>query len=331
MLDLIEIFRSIESRSLIKDENLFSTTVIPNYEPHRLGKDVFGRPLILISILDVRNQRQPTPIELEHLTVMYDVNCRISRPDDTIDEERFTVILCTGDDPTLQTYFLRIASTIITSLSNKPTQSDVSAAVNQLIELFRAMEDIPLKSVQGLWTEMFLISQACQPATLIDAWHTVPEDRYDFAMDNQRIEVKSFSGDIRLHHFSLEQLHPPEGVIALVASVCVEGSQAGDSIADLREKIHIRLGSNFDSLLHIDSIIARTLGKAWQQASEVRFDERLAEESLVFYATPSIPSIDPNLPLGVSQVRFRSDLTEIDPCENSSLHEAGGIFKAALR
>ena len=331
MLDLIEIFHSIESRSMIKDKNLFSTTVIPNHEPHRLGKDVLGRPLLLISIVDIGNKKQSKPIELEHLTVMYDMNCRVSRSDNRIEEERFTVVRCTGEDTVLHTYFLRVASAIIVSLSNQPTQSDVSHAINQLIELFRAMEDVPLKSVRGLWAEMFLVSQASIPATLVDAWHIVPEDRYDFALNHQRIEVKSYSGDIRLHHFSLEQLHPPEDVIALVASVCVEGSQAGDSIADLREKIHIRLGSEFDSLLHIDSIIARTLGNAWQQASEVRFDERLAEESLTFYETSSIPSIDPNLPPGVSQIRFRSDLTEIDPFDNSLLHEAEGIFQAALR
>ena len=331
MINLVELFQSFDPIAETNNEDCISAIPIPGYQPHRLGKDVLCRPLLLISIFDDGNVRQHDPIELEHLTVMYDMNCRVSHLDNTIEEKQFTVVRCTGDDSTLQTYFLKVASTIIISLSNQPTQSDVSHAVHQLIELFRAMEDVPLKSVQGLWAEMYLISQACQPAILIDAWHTVPEDRFDFAKDNQRIEVKSFSGDIRLHHFALEQLHPPEGVIALLASVCVEGSQAGDSISDLREKIQNRLGSNLDSLLHIDRIIARTLGNAWQQASEVRFDERLAEESLLFYETSSIPSVDPNLPPGVSQVRFRSDLTEINPEENSLLHETGGIFNAALR
>lgn len=331
MINLIELFQSFDPIAETNNEDCISATPIPGYQLHRLGKDALGRPLLLISIFDVKDQKQQDPIELEHLTVMYDMNCRISHSDNTIEEKRFTVVRCTGEDPILQSYFLKVASTIIISLSNRPIRSDVSHAVHQLIELFRAMEDAPLKSVQGLWAEMFLISQACQPAILIDAWHTVPEDRYDFAKDNQRIEVKSFSGDIRLHYFSLEQLHPPGGVIALVASVCVEGSQAGDSIADLREKIQSHLGNNLDTLLHIDRVIARTLGNAWQQVSKVRFDERIAAESLTFYETSSIPSVTANLPPGVSQVRFRSDLTEVDPAENSLLHELGGIFEAALR
>ena len=222
-------------------------------------------------------------------------------------------------------------STIVISLGDQPNQSDVAHAMNQLIELFRAMTKASRKSVQGLWAELFLIAQARQPDMLVEAWHTVPEDRYDFAMDNQRVEVKSFSGNIRLHHFSLEQLHPPEGIRALVASVSVESSQAGVSIAALREQIQTRLGSNLDSLLHVDRVIALTLGDAWQQASDALFDERLAEESLAFYETSIIPSVNPNLRSGVSGVHFRSDLTEIPTTEISHLPEEHKLFEAVLR
>ena len=330
MLNLIKLFQSFDSITTTNDEDRFAASPIPGYKPHRLGKDAHGKPLLLISTLNVRSQNQPPPIVLEHLRVQYNLNCRVSRPDGTFEEGRFTVVHCTGEDTTLQDYFLKVASTIVISLGDRPTQSDVSDAINQLIELFRAMAKSSRKSVQGLWAELFLIAQARQPDILVDAWHTVPEDRYDFAMDDQRIEVKSFSGNVRLHHFSLEQLHPPEGVKTLVASVSVENSQAGVSIADLREKIQTCLGSNLDKLLHIDRVIAHTLGDARQQASDARFDERIAEEALAFYETSKIPSVSPDLPTGVSEVRFRSDLTEIDPAESSLYCIEGGIFEAAL-
>ena len=331
MLDLIELFQSFDSITTTNDEDRFTASPIPDYQPHRLGKDTLGRPLLLISIFNVRSQSQYTPVVLEHLRVQYNLNCRISRPDGTFEEGIFTVVHCTGEDVTLQDYFLRVMSTIVIFLGDQPTQSDVAHAMNQLIELFRAMAKVPRKSVQGLWAELFLISQARQPDILVDAWHTVVEDRYDFAMDDQRIEVKSFSGDIRLHHFSLAQLQPPDGIKALVASVSVESSQAGVSIADLREKIQTRLGSNLEALLHIDRVMALTLGDAWQQASDARFDNGLAEESLAFYETSKIPSVNPNLPIGVSEVRFRADLTEVSPVENPLHRIEGGIFEAALR
>ena len=331
MLNLIELFRSIKSIITTADEDRFSAILIPDYEPHRLGKGVQDRPLLLISTLNVGNQNQPPPIVLEHLKVQYNLNCRVSRPDGTFEEGVFTVVRYTGENVILQEYFLKVMSTIIISIGDRPTQSDVVHAINQLIELFRAMAEVPRKSVQGLWAELFLISQARQPDILVDAWHTIVEDRYDFAMDDQRIEVKSFSGDIRLHHFSLAQLHPPDGIKTLVASVSVESSQAGVSIADLREKIQIRLGSNLEALLHIDRVIALTLGNAWQQASDAHFDKGLAEESLAFYETSKIPSVDPNLPSGVSGVRFQSDLTENPTTEISHYSEDHRLFKAVLR
>ena len=330
MLNLIEPFQSIKAISAPADEDRFSAILISGYEPHRLGKDALGRPLLLISVLDATSQRQPTPIDLEHLTVLYNQTCRISRSDRIFEEGRFAIIHCTGDDPTLQIYFLRVASTILISLKNRPTQSEVAHAMDRFIELFRAMAKPARKSVQGLWAELFLIAQSRQPAILVDAWHTLPEDRYDFAMDNQRIEVKSFSRSTRQHHFSLEQLHPPQGVHTLIASLLVEHSQAGESIADLRETIQPNLSSNSNLLLHLDTVIALTLGDGWQQADEACFDQRLAQESLAFYEAAAIPSVNPDLPSGVSGVHFRSDLTGIPTVEVSRYNSEDKLFHAAI-
>ena len=330
MLNLIELFQALDTARTTGSEDRFSAIPIPGYGQHRLGKDAQGHPLLLISVLEDRSQREPDPIFLEHLTVEYNLGCRVSRPDGTSEEELFTVVRCINADTTLQTYFLKVAASIIISLKDQSTHSDVAHAVNQLIELFRAMAKPPRKSVQGLWAELFLISQARQPAILVDAWHTDPRERYDFAMDEQRIEVKSFSGQIRQHHFSFEQLHPPEGVKVLVASVHVESSQAGESIDDLRQKIRDRLEGNLDALLHIDTTIALTLGDGWHRASEERFDQGLAAESLAFYEASAIPSVDPNLPTSVSDVRFRSNLTEVAPAEVAR-YLSGRMFNAAFR
>ena len=331
MFNLTDLFQSLESIAKIHDTNQFSALPIPEYEQHRLAKDSHGRPLLLISVVGARGQNQPAPIVLEHLTVLYDQKCRVALPDGPTEEKQFTVVHCTGEDAALHTYFLRVASAIITSLKDCPIQSDVAQTMTRLIELFRAMTEPPRKSVRGLWAELHLISRSSRPAVLIDAWHTMIEDRYDFAMDNQRIEVKSFSGDIRRHHFSLEQLHPPEGVVTLVGSMLVERSQAGESITDLRAKIQNRLGNHLDSLLQIDSVIALTLGSNWRGASEARFDSKLGKDSLAFYETSTIPSVDPDVPSAVSGVRFQSDLTGVPSVNPSDYNEKGQLFKSSLQ
>ena len=331
MLNLTELSQSLESMATIHDDNQFSALPIPEYDQYRLAKDNQGRPLLLISVVDVHGPKQPAPIVLEHLTVLYDQKCRVTFPDESTEEKQFIVVHCTGNDVALHTYFLRVAAAIITSLKNRPTQFDVAHTMNRLIELFQAMSEPPRKSVRGLWAELYLISRSSRPGVLIDAWHTMIEDRYDFAMDNQRIEVKSFSGDTRRHHFSLEQLHPPEGVITLVSSMLVERSQAGESITDLREKIQNRLGNHLDSLLHLDSVIAHTLGSNWRGASEARFDPKLGKNSLAFYETSTIPSVSPDIPSAVNRVRFQSDLTGIQAVELSYYRAKGRLFKATLR
>ena len=331
MFNLTDLFQSLESIATNHDDNRYSALPVPEYEQYRLAKDNQGRPLLLISVIDVHSQKQPAPIVLEHLTVLYDQKCRVALSDGPTEEKQFTVVHCTGDNAALHIYFLRVASAIITSLRDRPTQSDVAHTMNRLIELFRAMTEPPRKSVRGLWAELYLIARSSRPAVLIDAWHTMIEDRYDFAMDNQRLEVKSFSGDLRRHHFSLEQLHPPEGVITLVGSMLVERSQAGESITDLREKIQNRLGNHLDSLLHIDSVIALTLGSNWRGTSEARFDPKLGKDSLAFYETSTIPSVSPDIPSAVSSVRFQSDLTEIQVIDLSHYRAKGRLFEAALR
>lgn len=330
MLNLTRLFHSLESITTTNRKDRFSTSMIPGYETHRLGKDSLERPLLLISVVDVKRQRQPDPIVLEHLTVMFDQNCRVSRSDDTFEDRRFTFVCCTAEDKTLQSYFLRVASTIVISLKDRPTHSDVADAINRLVELFRDMTRVPRKEAKGLWAELFLIAQSHQPAILVNAWHTLREDRYDFAWDNQRIEVKSFSGSIRQHHFSLEQLNPPEDVETLVASVLVEHSQAGESITDLREKIQIHLANDSHLLLHLDKVIALALGNGWQRADEECFDHSLAKESLAFYETATIPSVNPKLPSGVSGVHFQSNLTKIPTVEISHYVAEGKLFFAAL-
>ena len=96
MTNLIELFRSLEPIAAIYGDNQFSTTLIPGHEQHRLGKDAQDRPLLLISVRDAPSQRQPAPIVLEHLTVAYNQNCRVSRPNNTLEEGRFTVVRLYG-------------------------------------------------------------------------------------------------------------------------------------------------------------------------------------------------------------------------------------------
>jgi hypothetical protein len=285
----------------------------------------------LISVTNSSESRRPIPIKLEHLTVQYDVDCRISRPDGGIEKGLFTVVRCTGTDKALHTYFLRSIGAILILLGVTPSRLDVAQAIKNLTTLFRAMIEKPRKSVQGLWAELLLIARASDPAAMVTAWHMTPEDRYDFCSRNQRIEVKSTSARVRQHYFALEQLCPPADTTLLIASLFVEYAGAGISVMELVEQVRPHISDNPDLLLHMDQIVSLTLGENWRDALEARFDIELAEDSLAFFEASTIPTVSRDLPPGVSEVRFKSDLTNCHSASIQDLRALGGLFQVGLR
>jgi hypothetical protein len=333
MLDLLSSFEALPTPSVagLPGGARFSAAPIDGYELHRLGKDFSGTPSLLIYVTDAPGMGWPAPIALENLTVQHDVECRIAHPNGELEQGRFTVVRCMGNDRALQGYFLRAAATIVTLLGEAPSHADVTAAIERLVELFRAMSTASRKSVQGLWAELFLIARSLRPDTLVAAWHVLPDDRYDFSGGGQRIEVKSASGRVRAHHFSLEQLLPPTGVTALIASTFVERAGAGISVLDLATEVRERISHDPDLLLHVDRIVTATLGQNWRYAQEQRFDRELAENSIAFFSPDSIPSVDPSVPPGVSDVHFRVDLTALEPVNTKEYRVQGGLFALTLR
>jgi putative PD-(D/E)XK family protein DUF4420 len=326
-LNLISTYDSL-AKPIGAKETRFSVHTIDRHRVYRIGKDSQDAPALLISIEQSRSGRQLASVVLEHLTVQHGISCLIVDKRGREEHGRFTLIRCRGGDRTLYEYFLRILNSTLIGPYLEPSVVDITHAIEKLVELFHAMTIPPRKSLQGLWSELFLISQARDMNKLINAWHKSPEDRYDFSAGEQRIEVKSAGGRLRRHHFSLEQLHPPAGSSVIVASLFVEGAGAGTSLSDLIEKIRGKIGKHLESIEWLDRIVALALGASWKNALGMRFDSELAKESMRFFKASEIPSVDHNLPLKVSDVHFISDLTGCPTIGAPSLRSQGGIFEA---
>ena len=328
MIKLTDLYKQLNQLSNTKPEKgvRFSACLIPGYKKHRLAKDVNGYPCLLIATKDSARNR-PIPVKLEHLRVLYDVDCRINH-NGLLEENRFTVICCTDQDSQMQDYFLRISGTIISAVGNAPTHAKVSKAVDNLVELFRVIMESPKKSVQGLWAELLIIALSKNPTELVEAWHHSPNDKYDFSLGNQRVEVKSCTSKLRQHHFSLEQLRPINDIEVLVASILVERSATGTSLAELADKIRSKLSKQPELLLYLDQIIGVTLGNGWKSASEDRFDLQLGKKSLQFFLSKEIPCVEAKLPKQVSDVHFKVDFTDIPNKDKKSLIKQGQLFEA---
>ncbi len=332
MLDLASSFEALgpPPNTSEGDGSRFSAMPIPGYPQHRLGKDPHGAPSLLVEVTDGKGRVWHAPIVLEHLTVQHDVDCRVTQPDGSVEKGRFTVLRCTGMDPALHSYFLRVASALVALLGQDPSGLDVSKAVDRLVELFRSMGAAPRKSVQGLWAEVLLMERLRDPAPLVAAWHALPGDRYDFSAGSQRIEVKSATGRVRQHYFALEQLVSVPGTQVLVASVLVERAGAGTALLELVSSVRSKVSYDPQLLLQVDQVVAEALGDSWRRAQEERFDRQLAESSFSFLESGAIPRVDANVPRGVSDVRFRVDLTGLPTADLDAYRAQGGLFAAAL-
>jgi hypothetical protein len=70
------------------------------------------------------------------------------------------------------------------------------------------------------------------------------------------------------------------------------------------------------------------LGDTLMSSIDIAFDRRLAKDSLAFFLHQDIPAIR-EIPTGVSQVGFVSDLTYCSPLDRHKLNKYGELCGAA--
>jgi len=326
--DLVRLFGSLPLPVGNSPAGRFSAQSIPGIPSCSVGKDATGCPVLLVETDASGPRAAVAPVVLQNLSVLHNVDCRIRDADGRTSVHRVSVIRCCGDEQLLREYFLRALAPILASLPARPSREQVVSAIATLIDLFRRATQPPRKTVQGLWAELFVICSAPDPACLLRCWHTAPEDRFDFAEDKQRLEVKTASGRLRKHRFSHEQLRPPAGTLVMITSVLMERSAGGQSINDLVDEIR-KLVADPDLLVRLDAVVADTLGSDWRGAQEDKFDRQLAADSLRFLDARTIPSVPAGLPLEVTDVHFCVDLSN-HPLELSDeLRQEDGLFAAA--
>jgi hypothetical protein len=76
-------------------------------------------------------------------------------------------------------------------------------------------------------------------------------------------------------------------------------------------------------------LVSDALGEDLERALDSRFDYQLAQQSIKFYLSDSIPSICSRIPNEVSEILFVSDLSRVSSVPIEELKAAGGIFRAA--
>jgi hypothetical protein len=310
------------------DDFQFSAQTIPQYENHRLAKDKNDNLLLLIASTNVHKTKILGDYQLENLKINLEVNCNIKQ-DNILVEKEFCIICYSGNDNSLRKYFLQLCELLLEELGQLPTIQEVKRTIQNFIALFRFALQPSKKTVQGLWSELFLILHSTTPSVLMNCWHSFPEEKYDFNNGIDRIEVKSSSKDSRNHRFSLEQLNPPENCNLIIASIFVVQSANGQSINVLQKEIENRLNGDLELINKLRLQIADTLGDSIIKGVEIKFDYEIAYESLKYYNFIDVPKIElTNIPNNVSDVNFASDLTNLNAIIPSLVFNLSNLYKS---
>lgn len=310
-----------------ENSKLFNALTLDDYPFSKIGITNEGFPVILISSIADRTHLSQKNVRLKYIELTHNLECKVSENGKS-EIAFFSVIVFKSMQTNLQSYFLGIAESLLQSLSQKPTQKEVFETFRNFVEIFRSLSDNPSKTLQGLWAELFLIEKSKSPDALLNYWHNIPEERFDFNADTERLEVKSSSNMERVHIFTSEQLNPPVDKQVIIASVFTKQSSSGQSISDLLESIQNKL-SDISLMDKLFSIVAKTLGNTVEQSIRIKYDYNLANSSIRFYRHQDISKIERlSIPDRVSEVKYKSELTDLPPIDPNTIESDGELFRA---
>jgi len=298
----------------------FDARPIPGRPQWRVARNEAGLPAILVAVDAPTGPDRPLAVGLVNLRVEHNVRCGVSQQGGDVEIARYSIIQCLSDDSDVQACFLRTIGGALVGLERPVQAKDLGDLVDRLIVLFRLVARPRERAIHGLWAELFVILSASDPGAMIDAWHSQSMEHFDFGRGGERLEVKSSSIRSREHMFSFEQVYPPSGASVLVASVYVEEQTNGRSLGNLWDRV-VDAAPSSEARLKVEKVCIQTLGQDLGVGREFSADWNLAVESLAFYQVSDIPRPSADCPAGVSQLRFRSDLSLADPAETINLGE----------
>ncbi len=325
-VSLIDIFAAVPQLPAgDPDRPLYAVLPVPGQGSYFIGKDGDGHACLLVATTDRLGGLQP-PIRLESLDVQFELHCHLRKDREPEREGTFTVIRCRSPDRETIRYFLSVCETILRIGGDQPTAREIAGAINRLAAIFQKMQRPPARPVNGLFGELYLLWRSANPVRAVAAWRSDDTARFDFSDGDIRLDVKTASGGLRVHTFSYEQCNPPPGTIAVVASLFAERASGGIALRSIIDEIAARIAAHADLVFKFHEVISATLGASLGEALSTRFDIKLADSSLRFFHLADVPAIRGSIPVGVSDVHFRSDLTAVAATAAQALIDSDPVF-----
>jgi len=303
------------------DDGAVSVEAVPGFPWARIGVTASN----VMLLLPPEGLKVLAEHDLEHIGIKPILEFRV-RDSSGERKERVALVEAKSRDAWLVESFLQLVAMLFES-GVQPTPNSIQQLLDDLVALFRALTQPPLKSVIGLWGELFVVYRSSDPQELVGAWHVTPRDKFDFSKGRERIEVKTTTGP-RIHNFAHAQLSMPEGLRVTIASVVVVPQEDGMTCGDLAEGILGRLTDAAHKRKFLE-VVVRTLGEKWQSQDSERYDLEQAKLALKFFDSRVIPRVSDPIPPQVSGVKYQVDLQGVAEMTNAEVDSRDVLTLAA--
>lgn len=210
---------------------------------------------------------------------------------------------------------------------NEEATSQLTA---DFVDLFSPGTSVSEAEITGLWGELILLDSFETPDKAIHNWHENLDSRYDFAVRDQRLEVKTTLGALRLHTFSSTQLPQRAGTTVTVASVLAEHTNDGETIVSLWGQIRART-LDVTARRKLDRLVLKLVKRDPVEIENTSFDIEYSRSSMKYYSAMAVPLME--LPPDVLRATWDASLENtqsMDPASTPQLVYLMDTFSSDL-
>lgn len=247
------------------------------------------------------------PLRLAGLYADYGVDCTLIEPGQST-SLRATVIRNPRAASASADLFAALCASLIHVLPPNPTDEDVATEISRWSRLFWRLAQPATPELLGLAGELVVIAESNDIERWVSAWHRSPNDRFDFFFHRRDIavEVKATSRDRRLHEISLSQIATvgEDGRFFVSLRIVQGATPLGELVRTISERL------SDSAVIAFWDVLTQTCGAGLDEALKFSVDHSIARSTLRYYYASTVPrpEVSMPLPVGVTNVRFTSDL-----------------------
>ncbi len=302
-MSLATLFSELKDRP---SGHAFTVARVSEHQEVLLGVDTTGHPVLFV--LAEAGDVEP-PLRTERISLHIGQSYLLADIDDSRSVELLHALRCeTSASADVETFLLLADAFLARQQESGANRQSLTSFFRSMVRLFAVA---PAKDLQaerrGLWGELFMMSRVRGFRFWAPFWHSEVSRRFDFSCGRNRVEVKITTRPERTHHFSHRQIYAIEGEEIVVTSILATEDDSGLSLRQLIEKCRAALMGTPDYLKLERAVRRAGMESSTETGPVIGVAE--AEEGLAWFRSRDVPHFLVPEPPGVTETRYRVDLS----------------------